>query len=83
MAQYMLSGMEVKPCSGPSMTYIEAPMITTMMSTKDKNTAILERLAQMARRSPLASESMCASLSTRKTRRSRSARSTAIVCAPG
>ena len=41
--------MLVKPCSGPSTTYITVPSTSTTISTTDRNTRILRRLARSAR----------------------------------
>jgi hypothetical protein len=42
-------GMLVKPLAGPSTTYISVPITSTIISTKDRNTRILRRLATSAR----------------------------------
>ncbi|KAG1305754.1 hypothetical protein G6F63_016585 [Rhizopus arrhizus] len=43
-AQYMLAGMLLKPCSGPSITYISAPAMMVMVITVNRNTSTLRRL---------------------------------------
>ena len=44
-AQYMATGMLVKPFAGPSTTYISVPITSTTINTNDRNTRILRRLA--------------------------------------
>ena len=41
IAQYIATGMLVKPCSGPSTTYISVPITSTTSITKPTNTVIL------------------------------------------
>ncbi|MNW06261.1 hypothetical protein D3C71_2026340 [compost metagenome] len=48
MAQYMLTGMLVKPCCGPSTTYMMVPRMIVMMNTVPRNTKILRRLLDSA-----------------------------------
>ena len=75
-AQYMPVGMLVKPCAGPSITYISAPKITVMVSRVAMNTAILRRLRTSDWMSTPASLEYSTSFSTRKIRSRRSARIT-------
>jgi hypothetical protein len=48
MAQYTEVGILVKPLAGPSTTYIRVPITSTIISTADRNTRILRRLARSA-----------------------------------
>ena len=83
MAQYMLVGMLVKPCSGPSTTYISAPKMTTSVSTAQTKTKILRRLRQSAPTSCPLSSTYWVSFRMRNSRRMRRMRTTSRLCAPG
>ena len=74
MAQYTPTGMLVKPCSGPSTTYIRVPITTTTSSTKDMNTAIFRREADSASARARYSSTYWLSFRIRKMRSSRSTR---------
>ena len=52
-AQYMPTGMLVKPFSGPSITYISVPITSTTITTNERKMKILRRLAASARPSAL------------------------------
>ena len=82
-AQYMPCGTLAKPCSGPSITYMSEPMITTIVSTVPTKIVILLRLWRMAVRRSCVSATKRVSFKIRNTRRSRSVRIAISDCAPG
>ena len=55
IAQYIEIGMLSKPAAGPSIRYIAEPTKSTAVSTNDRNTVILARLAASASPSTRAS----------------------------
>ncbi|MNG23373.1 hypothetical protein D3C84_1079690 [compost metagenome] len=70
----MLVGMLVKPCPGPSITYIRVPNTVTRVLTLSRKTMIFCRLPRRATSRKLAWVRYCVSLSTRNTRSIRSTR---------
>lgn len=82
-AQYMLTGMLVKPYASPSTTYITVPIMTMTVTMTPRNTVIFRRLAPMAWRSCSASPRNGESLKIRNTRSKRMVRITMSDCASG